>query len=102
MKFQHPYPTEDQKRDLAIQTGLSLLQVNNWFINARRRIVQPMLEVTSPESIKRKARPANGKPPVLRFWPESLQMLGQQQQMHNNGSGGKSKSDLRIITLTHS
>lgn len=61
---QHPYPTEDEKRAIAAQTNLTLLQVrndneahlgsvldfefrlqvNNWFINARRRILQPMLE----------------------------------------------------------
>lgn len=40
----HPYPTEDEKRAIAAQTNLTLLQVNNWFINARRRILQPMLE----------------------------------------------------------
>lgn len=59
----HPYPTEEEKRQLASQTKLTLLQVtgqlikfkdeterfilnqvNNWFINARRRILQPMLD----------------------------------------------------------
>lgn len=40
----HPYPTEDEKRQIASQTNLTLLQVNNWFINARRRILQPMLD----------------------------------------------------------
>jgi len=40
----HPYPTEEEKSSLALQTGLSLNQLNNWFINARRRILQPMLE----------------------------------------------------------
>jgi len=40
----HPYPSEDQKKQLALDTGLSILQVNNWFINARRRIVQPMID----------------------------------------------------------
>ncbi|KAL8577813.1 hypothetical protein ACOMHN_054563 [Nucella lapillus] len=40
----HPYPTEDEKRQIAGQTNLTLLQVNNWFINARRRILQPMLD----------------------------------------------------------
>jgi hypothetical protein len=40
----HPYPSEDQKKELAEQSGLTLSQVNNWFINARRRIVQPMID----------------------------------------------------------
>jgi len=48
--FQHPYPTEDEKRQIAGQTNLTLLQVNNWFINARRRILQPMLDASNPEA----------------------------------------------------
>ena len=43
----HPYPEEVEKKQLAQDTGLSLLQVNNWFINARRRIVQPMIDQTN-------------------------------------------------------
>ncbi|KER29259.1 hypothetical protein T265_13413, partial [Opisthorchis viverrini] len=43
----HPYPTEDEKRQIATQTNLTLLQVNNWFINARRRILQPMLDASN-------------------------------------------------------
>lgn len=44
--FEHlfnPYPTEEEKKSLMRQTGLSMNQVSNWFINARRRILQPML-----------------------------------------------------------
>lgn len=28
--FQHPYPSEEQKKQLAQDTGLTILQVNNW------------------------------------------------------------------------
>jgi len=40
----HPYPTEEEKSVLGQQTGLTMNQISNWFINARRRILQPMLE----------------------------------------------------------
>jgi hypothetical protein len=40
----HPYPTEEEKAALATETNLNLNQISNWFINARRRILQPMLE----------------------------------------------------------
>eukprot|EP00743_Colponemidia_sp_Colp-15_P006523 GILK01007026.1.p1 GENE.GILK01007026.1~~GILK01007026.1.p1 ORF type:complete len:451 (+),score=52.57 GILK01007026.1:42-1355(+) len=42
--FEHPYPTEQQKAELAEKTSLTYLQVNNWFINARVRIWRPMVE----------------------------------------------------------
>ncbi|KAI9308946.1 hypothetical protein BJ944DRAFT_246136 [Cunninghamella echinulata] len=41
---QHPYPTDEEKLALAQQTHLTLNQVSNWFINARRRILITMLE----------------------------------------------------------
>ncbi|XP_076385745.1 homeobox protein PKNOX2 isoform X2 [Megachile rotundata] len=49
----HPYPTEDEKRQIASQTNLTLLQVNNWFINARRRILQPMLDGAGADPVQR-------------------------------------------------
>ncbi|KAF9996343.1 hypothetical protein BGZ79_009919 [Entomortierella chlamydospora] len=39
----HPYPTEDEKMRLSEATQLSMNQISNWFINARRRILQPIL-----------------------------------------------------------
>lgn len=64
----HPYPTEDEKRQIASQTNLTLLQVNNWFINARRRILQPMLDASNPEQSKAKKAKHTSRPPQ-RFWP---------------------------------
>lgn len=43
----HPYPTEREKQKLAEETGLTVSQISNWFINARRRILQPLLESES-------------------------------------------------------
>lgn len=45
----HPYPTEEEKASLAAETNLNLNQISNWFINARRRILQPMLEQEEEE-----------------------------------------------------
>ncbi|KAL9647375.1 hypothetical protein ABK040_011739 [Willaertia magna] len=36
--WNNPYPTTDTKRELAQECGINLKQVNNYFINARRRI----------------------------------------------------------------
>lgn len=33
----NPYPTKADKADLERQTGLTKMQINNWFLNARRR-----------------------------------------------------------------
>lgn len=44
------------------------------FINARRRILQPMLEASNPEQVKtKKSKPQTR--PLQRFWPESLANL---------------------------
>lgn len=32
-----PYPTDCEKRKFSDQLGMSMKQINNWFINARRR-----------------------------------------------------------------
>ncbi|TRY61671.1 hypothetical protein TCAL_07974 [Tigriopus californicus] len=34
----NPYPTKGEKMDLAIGSNMSLVQVSNWFANARRRL----------------------------------------------------------------
>ncbi|CAH1407548.1 unnamed protein product [Nezara viridula] len=89
----HPYPTEDEKRQIAAQTDLTLLQVNNWFINARRRILQPMLDASTPadstgvnslnnnngskQGLTRKSKTCNGgKTPPHRYWCDTITRIG--------------------------
>lgn len=43
----HPYPTEDEKLSLARETKLSMQQISNWFINARRRHLPNLLKISS-------------------------------------------------------
>ncbi|XP_036419299.1 homeobox protein PKNOX1 [Colossoma macropomum] len=76
----HPYPTEDEKKQIALQTNLTLLQVNNWFINARRRILQPMLDASSSDTPKSKKKTPQTRP-LQRFWPDSLASTVSQQQV---------------------
>ena len=38
INFSNPYPTDGQKQVMAHRTGLKIVQINNWLINARRRI----------------------------------------------------------------
>ncbi|AQZ16220.1 TOS8 (YGL096W) and CUP9 (YPL177C) [Zygosaccharomyces parabailii] len=35
--LRNPYPTPQEKRELLIRTGLTKIQLSNWFINVRRR-----------------------------------------------------------------
>ncbi|KAM4794779.1 homeobox protein PKNOX1 [Rhinophrynus dorsalis] len=87
----HPYPTEDEKKQIAAQTNLTLLQVNNWFINARRRILQPMLDSSSSDTPKAKKKTGQSRP-VQRFWPDSLAGGGSQH--------GGDMSDGAVVTLS--
>nr|CAD1831909.1 unnamed protein product [Ananas comosus var. bracteatus] len=49
-----PYPTEDDKAQLVEETGLQLKQINNWFINQRKRNWHTNQSSSSSSKSKRK------------------------------------------------
>uniref|UniRef100_A0A673A8T8 Pbx/knotted 1 homeobox 2 n=1 Tax=Sphaeramia orbicularis TaxID=375764 RepID=A0A673A8T8_9TELE len=85
----HPYPTEDEKRQIAAQTSLTLLQVNNWFINARRRILQPMLDASNPDPAPKAKKMKSQHRPTQRFWPDSI--VAGVLQTHRSQTGNDSR-----------
>ncbi|GAA6111170.1 homeobox protein PKNOX2 isoform X1 [Tachysurus ichikawai] len=93
----HPYPTEDEKRQIAAQTNLTLLQVNNWFINARRRILQPMLDASNPDPAPKTKKMKSQHRPTQRFWPDSI--VAGVLQTHGSHSANNSDSSLGIDSL---
>ncbi|XP_048368613.1 homeobox protein PKNOX2 [Sphaerodactylus townsendi] len=97
----HPYPTEDEKRQIAAQTNLTLLQVNNWFINARRRILQPMLDASNPDPAPKAKKIKSQHRPTQRFWPNSIAAGVLQQQGGNPGTnpdGSINMDNLQSLT----
>jgi len=71
----HPYPDERTKLSLAIETGLELNQVCYWFINARKRIWQPLVQQAATHA---SLAPEMGDGLV----PEQLQAI--QAALHSN------------------
>jgi hypothetical protein len=56
-----PYPTEEEKRCLGSETGLDPTQINNWFINQRKRHWHKLFENGVPPNDEHEARAALAK-----------------------------------------
>ncbi|XP_034946605.1 homeobox protein PKNOX2-like isoform X2 [Chelonus insularis] len=85
----HPYPTDDEKRQIATQTNLTLLQVNNWFINARRRILQPMLDGAGAEALPRSSK----RHKVMKHVVQPQHQMQQQQHQQSQPQPGGWQSE---------
>ena len=67
------------------------------FINARRRILQPMLDASNPGEAKaKKNKPNSQQRPVQRFWPESIANL---QQRSEEGSDDGAEKMVRVQSV---
>ncbi|OBS19134.1 hypothetical protein FPOA_10857 [Fusarium poae] len=62
----HPYPSEEEKVDLAQQSGLSRSQVVNWFANSRRRHRLASTYSALPNRGRQGSAPASPMPRYLR------------------------------------
>ncbi|CAI7646445.1 unnamed protein product [Penicillium crustosum] len=58
----HPYPSEEDKQMFMTRTGLSISQISNWFINARRRLpaLQNQMHSDTDADIRKKHQDTEG------------------------------------------
>jgi len=80
----HPYPTEEEKKMLESRTGMTLNQISNWFINARRRILQPMLESVRQQNMQAGQLPGGMPAPQPTLMPAPSPQAMDPNMMHHS------------------
>jgi len=70
----HPYPSEEEKSTLCSETHLTITQLNNWFTNARRRLLKRTLESKASELFQQYPKPDGSASPThpMAHYPHSL------------------------------
>jgi hypothetical protein len=103
----HPYPTEEEKQTLAKRFKLTVNQINNWFINARRRILLPMINdrCSIPEEKMKLSKYATGE---RRNWKKMSEqssdneLLVRPEDPSSNGSTEAATEKMEIAYSTSS
>ncbi|XP_078064141.1 homeobox protein PKNOX2-like [Mustelus asterias] len=72
--------------------------VAQWFINARRRILQPMLDASNPDPAPKAKKIKSQHRPTQRFWPDSI-AAGVLQQQGGNPSNPDSTMTAAMDSL---
>lgn len=77
---------------LYLSTGENLDLFLLRFINARRRILQPMLDASNPDPAPKAKKMKSQHRPTQRFWPDSI--VAGVLQTHRSGNNSDSKTIL--------
>ena len=96
----NPYPTEQEKREMSQQFKMTPTQINNWFINARRRYIRqkiadaPVVQMTAPQQVAARIQIPKYQPHNVQtvFTPQSNQQ--QQSAIVINSAGMLSDKEM--------